>query len=214
MESTLEVRWFFKGIPPAVVQHWFRLECPGKLLGTTEIRKDCYASIDREHLDLLPKFLSNVLSREEVNLKLRQGNVELKLRQQEFGIHRFSSSKSRTHEGKVEQWCKLSEDELLNFPLPANLLHETDWIDVDKEREQKIAQGVKSELTWLKTINERWWTIAFEMSQNKDEPQDSCFQNVVEKACQTYSGPELLADNSFGYSYWLLESVLQTMPNR
>ena len=215
METTLEVRWFFEGMPPAVVQHWFRLECPGKRLETTEIRKDWYAAIDRKHLDLLKKCLSNVLSREQVNLKLRQENLELKLRQQEFGTYRFSSSKPRPCDGKIEQWCKLDEEELLNFALPPNLQHETDWIGVEKEREQKIEQGVKSELTWLKIDRESWWTIAFEMTRNKfDKQQDSRFQNVVERACQAYYGPQLLATNSFGYSHWLLESVPQTMPDR
>jgi hypothetical protein len=214
METTLEVRWFFEGMPPAVVQHWFRLECPGKRLETSEIRKDWYAAIDREHLNLLTKCLSNALSRQQVNLKLRQKNLELKLRQQEFGTYRFSSSKPRTCEGKIEQWCKLGEEELLNFALP-NLQHEIDWIGVEKEREQKIEQGVKSELTWLKIDRECWWTVAFEMTRNKfDKQQDSRFQNVVERACQAYYGPQLLATNSFGYSQWLVESPPQTMSNK
>ena len=46
METTLEVRWFFRGLPPAVVQRWFRLECPGKLL-ETEIRTICMPLSDK-----------------------------------------------------------------------------------------------------------------------------------------------------------------------
>jgi hypothetical protein len=43
METTLEVRWFIRGTPPAVVQRWYKLECPGKLLTEEpEIRKDLY----------------------------------------------------------------------------------------------------------------------------------------------------------------------------
>jgi len=254
METTLEVRWFFRGLPPAVVQRWFRLECPGKLL-ETEIRTDLYASIAPGHLDIIAEFLSLRLSHEQVNLKSRQGNLELKLRQQDFGTYRFSNSKqSRICEGRVEQWCKLSDRQLLNSVLPCNSPPEINWIDVNKEREQKIEQGVKSELTWLKcdksdgqgvspdrrrereafmsatqtlghtpcttgdatasraSLRETWWTVAFEITQNKfNSQQDRRFQNVVKKACQTYSGPQLLASNSFSYSQWLLESAPQNV---
>ncbi|MBE9048502.1 hypothetical protein IQ255_29670 [Pleurocapsales cyanobacterium LEGE 10410] len=215
METTLEVRWFFRGLPPAVVQRWFRLECLGKSL-ETEVRTDLYALIAQERLNLLTEFLSHRLSCEQVNLKSRQGNLELKLRQQDFGTYRFSNSKqSRICEGRVEQWCKLSDRQLLNSVLPCNSPQEINWIDVNKEREQKIEQGVKSELTWLKCDRGSWWTVAFEMTQKKAEKQqDRRFQDVVEKACQTYSGPQLLVANSFGYSQWLLESMPQTMPQR
>ena len=44
METTLEVRWFVRGMPPAVVQRWFKLECPGDLLAEEpETREDLYA---------------------------------------------------------------------------------------------------------------------------------------------------------------------------
>lgn len=210
METTLEVRWFFRGIPPASVQRWFRLKCPGKLLGKSEKRKDLYALLKQEHFDSLARFLTRRLSREQVNLKFRQGNLELKIEQQELGIYRFShSQQSLICEGKVEQWCK-SDRQMLDLALPTNLLQETEWIAVDKEREQKIEQGVKSELTWLKCNRKCWWTIAFEMISNEsDGQQNSCFQNVVNRACQTYSGSKLLSTNSFGYSQWLLESVLK-----
>ena len=205
METTLEVRWFNRGIPPATVQRWFRFECPGKLLGELETRKDWYAYFQSDSLDKLNGFSNRVVNREEVNLKLRQGNLELKLRQQEFGTYRFTQAKnSHICEGKVEQWCKLSEpDSKDSTLLTHNSLDELDWISVDKEREQKIEQSVKSELTCLKINHECWWTIAFEMTQNdRGEQQDNYFKNIVERACQTYYGPKLSAMNSCCYSKW------------
>ncbi|WP_319420625.1 hypothetical protein [Pleurocapsa sp. FMAR1] len=216
METTLEVRWFVRGVPPAVVQRWFRLECPGKLLEKLDTRKDWYACQQKTFVDKIGRFSSRALNRDEVNFKLRQGNPELKLRQQEFGTYGFGHQKrspsldaaqSFICEGKVEQWCKFGEQELKDPTFTAyDLLSETEWIGIDKERRQKIEQGVASELTCLKINNEPWWSIAFELTQNNDDrQQDACFKEVVERACQTYCGPKLSATNSYGYSRWLLE---------
>lgn len=215
METTLEVRWFLRGMPPAVVQRWFRLECPGKMLEKTEVRKDWYACQQSDYFDLLKRFSSHVLNREEINLKLRQGNLELKLRQQNFGTYGFGHLKqSHTCTGKVEQWCKLNEQKLRDFALTIDSLGKIGWIGIEKEREQKIDRGVKSELTWLKIDGDRWWTVAFEMTQDRDRQRDSCFKEVVENACQTYYGPKLSASNSYGYSHWLLELTPQTIPEQ
>ena len=112
MENTLEVRWFVRGMPPAVVQQWFKLECLGKLK-QSEVRQDWYAYQDNSNLDRFSKFLSPVSSRDAVNLKLRQGSLELKLRAQNFGTYRFGQSERIYKcEGRVEQWSKLDEQEL------------------------------------------------------------------------------------------------------
>ena len=220
METTLEVRWYIRGKPPATVQRWFEFECPGKLLGL-ESRRDWYAYCQPNQLGEFAKFSNRALNREEINLKLRQGNLELKLRQQEFGIHRFSYLPNSHICGKTEQWCKFSQQELKSNLLTGNLLNKFNWISVDKKREQKIERGVKSELTCLKIdkpssmalLRECWWTIAFEMERNiHPRQQDNCFIEVVEKACQTYCGPELLAVDSCGYSQWLLRFATRSIP--
>ena len=92
MEKTLEVRWFFQGMPSSIVQRWFRLQCPGKLF-ETQTRTDWYAHRPRECLDQLTKlkkFSSWELEPDGINLKLRQSKLELKLRQQHFGVQQFS----------------------------------------------------------------------------------------------------------------------------
>ena len=208
MEATLEVRWYVKGRPPATVKRWFEFECPGKLLDNLEIRKDWYACFQPDQLSKFVNFSKRALNREEVNLKLRQGNLELKLRKQEFGSHRFSCLQDeKTCEGKVEQWCKFGERELKESNLvTSDLLNKLDWVGVDKKREQKIEQGVKSELSCLEIEREYWWTIAFEANHDiYDGQNNSCFEEVVSRACQTYSGSKLSAINSYGYSKWLLE---------
>lgn len=211
MENTLEVRWFVRGMPPAVVQRWFKFECPGKLLNKLETREDWYVYpaqnyLDR-YLDKFKKFSSSRLNREEINLKLRQGNLELKLRQKECGTEVFSHLQQSRCEGKVEQWCKFSEQELKEFNLHTHaILNETKGISVHKKRQQKIEQAVKSELTRLRINKESWWSIAFEMTQNNRNRQtDGYFKGVVKKACQTYNGTQLSTTNSYGYSCWLLE---------
>ena len=213
METTLEVRWFVQGIPPAAVQHWFNFECSGKLLGKLETREDLYACFQSDRLHDFARFSSQQLIPEAVNLKLRQGNLELKLRQQEFGNHRFSQVKHlHTCEGKVEQWHKFDRQELKDFSLlNGDLPNELDWVSVHKERKQKIEQGVKSELTRLKINRQYWWSVAFEMTQEHSEQKDSCFEKVVKRACQTYAGSELLAINSYGYSQWLLRFSAQAI---
>ena len=211
METTLEVRWFFKGMPPAVVQRWFRIECPGKLL-ETEIRTDWYANLRDDDADWLKNLTSRALNREEINLKLRQANLELKLKQR-CNIHRFVSSNPHAVEGRVEQWCKHDEANLESF-LPTDLWGGRGWIGVDKEREQKIERGVAIELTWLQAHHEYWWTIAFEMSQGDRRGEDSCFREVVETACQTYRGPKLSATDSYGYSRWILELITKITSER
>ena len=206
METTLEIRWFIRGMPPAVVQRWFKLECPGKFIARSETRKDWYAVRPTKDKFILKNVLSHKLYSQEVNLKFREGNLELKLKKQDFGIHQFGGVNIDTCEGRVEQWVKYDESELSEFIYAKKLIDDPDWIGVEKEREQKIARGVKSELTWLKINQEIWWTVAFEMSQNKSakQKQDRCFKKLIDQACQTYYGPKLSANNSYGYSRWLL----------
>ena len=201
METTLEVRWFFSGTLPAVVQRWFELDCPGESLAT-ETRTDWYANLRHDDSDWLNNFSSRILNSEEVNFKLRQGNLELKLRQK-FSTYRFDQSKNLVSVGKVEQWRKFDSQQLKES-IPLDWLRDRRWIGVDKERTKKLDRGVAIELTRLKVNRECWWTIAFEMSQGDGSEQDSYFRKIVQQACQSYCGPELSVTNSYGYSCWLL----------
>lgn len=206
MQTTLEVRWFQKGTPSAVVQHWFKSECPGQLLAPeAETREDLYACGDlEEYYHEFSKFVTNLVNHREINLKLRENNLELKLRQKQLGIQTFTVKSDRSFwSGSVEQWCKLDRQQLGNAALSLDLV-EADWISVYKKRLQKSDRGVESELTQLKIEGSAWWSIAFEMTRKANDPQaESHFIKAVERAAKTYQGPRLLAADSYSYVDWL-----------
>ncbi len=209
METTLEVRWFVRGMPPAVVQRWFKLDCPGELLAEEpETREDLYACRTPEDIKKFSAIASNIINPIAINLKLREGNLELKLRQYKLRKQRFGNLKnSAIWWGNIEQWYKLTERELKDSGLSVpHLIPQTNWISVYKKRKQRIEAEVKRELTWLRSDRDCWWSVAFEMTKNShDRERNNYFKKVIDRACQTYYGPKLSADNSYSYSRWLLE---------
>ena len=196
METTLEVRWFIEGIPPVEVQNWFKNKCPGKLLGQPEIREDRYFCGDRDLIEQYVKIPTSYSS-EEINLKLRAGNLELKLRQKQLGTAKFAS-----WEGKIEQWGKLGEPELKQLLIAPPV--EKCWIRVIKEREQKIEQNVKSELTRLSINGNYWWSVAFEMPLDNNNRQLPHFRQIVNDcALSALDTGQLFLQNSYSYSHWI-----------
>jgi len=211
MENTIEVRWFVEGIPPATVQNWFKFECPGKLL-TEEpvIREDLYAYQTWAGVRKLRLLKPDISKMEEINLKLREGNLELKLRQQKLGTEQFSNSnKSARWEGNIEHWCKWTEEDLgQKYFLTDALISDNPSIPVLKQRRQRIDHSVKSELTWLTIDNEHWWSVAFEMVADGNQKQQvNSFKQAVDRANKDYYGPPLSLENSYGYGHWLKNSV-------
>ena len=82
METTLEVRWFIPGTPPTSVKQWFRSECLGNLLEKEpKTREDLYACQTPEEIAHFNIIARNINSDAAINLKLREGKLELKLRQ-------------------------------------------------------------------------------------------------------------------------------------
>ncbi len=138
MLTTLELRWFVHGTPPKAVEHWFNVDCPGELLGSPEEREDLYLYISE--CDYL-------------NIKLRQGSLEVKWRKAELGILQGGEC----WEGKVEKWLKwICEDPDKQSMLPANGVGEKAWLGVKKRRAQRRYQGIAYELTQLKVRNDNW----------------------------------------------------------
>ena len=184
MLTTLELRWFVCGTPPSEVEHWFRVDCPGELLGSPEEREDLY--FYTPECDYL-------------NIKLRQGSLEVKWRKAELGILRFGES----GEGKVEKWLKwICEDSDKQSIIPTNVANEKAWIGVKKVRSQRRYQGITYELTQLNVRNDTWWSIAFEMAIEGANKCDK-FESIVSQVSQTYRGPELQCNYSFAYPTWL-----------
>ena len=195
MLTTLEVRWFEPGMPPAAVERWFSVDCPGELLGPPEEREDLY---------LYPPEI------EALNIKLRQGNLELKWRQAELGTRKFCPTKGTGEnaicwEGKIEKWLKWIEPD----SMPQNLLSPEvvkgkPWLAVKKVRRQRLYCGIRCELTQLGISNHSWWSIAFEMTEAGAKGLES-FEQVVNRVSETYRGPKLLAAHSYAYPRWLQE---------
>ncbi|MCA1995017.1 MAG: hypothetical protein LDL41_23650, partial [Coleofasciculus sp. S288] len=69
--TTLELRWFYHGTPPVEVEYWFSTDCPGELLRPPEEREDLY--LYTPQCDYL-------------NIKLRQGSLEVKWRKAELAV--------------------------------------------------------------------------------------------------------------------------------
>ena len=196
METTLEIRWFIEGIPSVKVQNWFENKCRGKSLGRAEIREDCYFCGDRESLK---QFITipPTYSLQEINLKLREGNLELKLRQQQLETEKFGN-----WQGKIEQWSKLSKPELEQLLIAPPV--KKDWIQVIKERKQKIQHNVKSELTRLSIDRNSWYSIAFEMPQDNSDEQLPHFKQIVNDcALSAFKTLQLFPQNSYSYSQWI-----------
>lgn len=184
MLTTLELRWFVHGTPPTEVERWFNLDCPGERLGPPEEREDLYLYISE--CDYL-------------NIKLRQGKLEVKWRKSELDIQKFGNS----WEGKVEKWLKwICEDSEQQSMMPANVAGEKTWVRVKKVRCQRQYQGITFELTQLNIRNDAWWSIAFEVA-TQESNRSNHVENIVGQVSETYRGPELKYNDSFAYPTWL-----------
>lgn len=190
---TLEVRWFESGTLPAEVKSWFCEDCPGELLRASEERKDLYLRI--------PKC-------EALSFKLRQENLELKLRRAELGIRQFgeineTAKKTFVWEGKIEKWQKFSLKSPAWLDNAFTGIKKENWIAVKKVRSQRQYRGVLYELTQLESCDRAWWSIAFEMAEQEAMDRDR-FENAVSRVSQNYPGSLLSADKSYAYPSWLL----------
>jgi hypothetical protein len=184
---TIEVRWFEPGIIPTAVKNWFEQNCLGKPLDFPEQREDLYLHLPNCEI---------------VNLKLRQEKLELKWRKVELETKKFGKTNLVNWEGKLEQWVKCSYEDLTPIKIDyAEKLAAKAWIEVKKVRWQRTYQNVACELTQLTVRDRFWWTIGLEMEENQTNNSDY-FIKVVSKISQTYEGPQLLANKSYGYPTW------------
>lgn len=184
MLSTWELRWFRQGTLPQDVENWFITDCPGKLFGTPEKREDFYLYIPECQY---------------LNLKLRQGNLEMKWRKSEVGLEQFGEH----GEGKVEKWSKwICQDPNQQTFIPVNAQNKKPWIRVKKIRSQRLYQDISVEITQLHTRNEFWWSMALERTCCENQQFDN-FEHVLCEMSATYQGPQLLPRNSFAYPGWL-----------
>ncbi|ERT06066.1 hypothetical protein M595_3978 [Lyngbya aestuarii BL J] len=187
---TLEVRWFELGKIPEVIEHWFQTSCPGELSSTVEEREDQYFYTP---------------GCEDLNLKLRQGKLELKWRQTQLEINSFQES---YWQGRVERWLKWSYQD----SIPENLIQmlgtgDQPIVKIGKKRRQRYYQNVEYELTQLKFDECKfWWSLGFEMEETETH-QKTHFENIVSQIIKTYPQTAFNLDHSHAYPSWLLEQV-------
>ncbi|EAW35037.1 hypothetical protein [Lyngbya sp. PCC 8106] len=190
---TLEVRWFESGKIPQVIEKWFTTACPGELSRGVEEREDQYFYTP---------------GCECLNLKLREGKLELKWRQTQLEIDSFQDS---NWQGRVERWLKWSYQDSISENL-IQLLGTGDQpiVKIGKKRRQRYYQDVECELTQL-TFDQyqSWWSLGFEMEETQTLGRTH-FQEVVSKMIKSY--PETAFDivNSNAYPSWLLEQVFSS----
>lgn len=187
MIPTFELRWFHPGFPPDSVKYWFFEQCPGKRLGDTEEREDLYLAPSCDYL----------------NIKLRQGRLEVKWRKVDLGKIQFGNAA----EGKIEQWGKwlCEDDNVERFFLPGDVREDAAWIAVKKRRSQREIEFCHVELTELLVNGNKWWSIAFEALSESTKPL--AFKNLVKSVINTYPTAPLPVEASYAYPHWLSLSV-------
>lgn len=193
--QTLEVRWFYPGSLPVAVTNWF--DTLGKNPSNPDTRTDVYLQS----------------SSPDLGVKLRQGNLEVKYRQQQLGniqIDRFP-------EGHVEQWSKWICNEV-----PSSEAGKQGWIQVDKVRYQRFYRvefldriqlisidtprqnAAAIEITDLQLRGQSWWSIACEYLGNNisiDREFLPLVHSLLLNSPLSTSTPI-----SGGYPQWLIEN--------
>ncbi|MEC4990623.1 MAG: hypothetical protein SAJ37_17975 [Oscillatoria sp. PMC 1068.18] len=180
MLTTLEMRWFKQGKLPNHVQDWFVEKCPGDKLGSLEERTDLYL--------YAPEC-------DNLGIKLRQGNLEVKWRKTELCEKNFGE----IAQGKAAEWVKLTcADASLESLLTDAVKQKKTWVAVEKQRDQRRYRDCQIELTQVYLEKEFWWTIAFETLTPISSLAD--FNTTVGDILSSYPGEKLLATDSFGYA--------------
>nr|WP_290225844.1 hypothetical protein [Trichocoleus desertorum] len=210
MLITTEVRWFHLGTIPDAIAQWFQQAELGQYLAPPMERQDTYLLVPRH---------------EYLGLKLRQGNLEVKLRQAELGVQNFDSG----WQGKVEQWVKWSGDSSCqSLAGGEQSLAQGTWINVQKVRSQRqyevlpnrtcvavplgqsMPTGCTMELTQLTINNTAWWSLAFEATGDR---QIESLNSVVDWVSSTHYPGTLTANCSYAYPRWLMASTDSAIAN-
>lgn len=200
MYPTAEVRWFYPGPIPPEVARWFAVRA-----GTPDQeppRTDHYLRVPTS---------------QGLNLKLREGRIEVKLRVGEPEVARLHQRVT----GVVERWRKWSF-ELAEPGGESSPMHlpGSSWIPVRKDRRlrthqvteegtvlnrtpQGLTQGCETELTGVVAQGQVWWTLAFEAFGEEASLRDNLLL-VAAHVLGASEPPRLEAHRSQGYAAWLV----------
>jgi hypothetical protein len=209
-KSSLELRWFFKGLVPAEVQEWFNLKFATRRPPKEKSRTDIY-------------FI--VRDREDLGLKLSRGRLELKWRQ---AAGPFSLSDPPLS-GVTETWVKeewrgakelggcldlaFGKPKLQGWRVEVHKTRSLRKYQVDARgrpsdlaMDRPAARFFKVELTGLSKHDRPWWTLGMEVSGEPENLQE-IFAAAVQNLWRDHPPLELHADRSYGYPHWLAHSL-------
>ena len=199
MQPSAELRWFCRGHPPAGLTDWFR---------SGDVPPTCEATRDDLYLSLP--------GCDNLGIKLRQGNVELKRLSRRGGMERLRADVP----GRVEEWIKWS------FPLAEEsstdaVLAEGDraWLKVTKTRmlrkyevtgtevrvvngASRVAEGCNLELTTLVISGEAWWTLGFEAFGAESNVERN-LRLALQSELADSRFPTMKAEDSYSFPEWL-----------
>ena len=211
-----ELRWFFDG---AVSNHpelrrWFETFAPFERKG------DVGPPEWRERLGGEPDVYLLVPGADDMGIKWREGNFQIKGRVASLGVHSFCGR----FRGRVERWVRWS---YAGMPEAyRKLFQEREGrglvtVGVGKTRALRkikldtyngvaeevdpktfIDRGVNFELTDLEVGGKSYCTVAFEAYPD-DSGMHAGFTRVVEAFLEGLAGVDLNAENSMSYPGWL-----------
>ncbi|MFB2933812.1 hypothetical protein ACE1B6_00895 [Aerosakkonemataceae cyanobacterium BLCC-F154] len=202
MLITSEIRWFYQGTVPPAIESWFAANVLKENYQTYEDREDWYL--------LIPGC-------EFLGVKLRQQQLETKLRVSDLGVLQLRNNII----GAAEKWIKSTcEDAKLESLITPDVIVKGQWVKVEKVRsqirylvdddrsltpastEQNSQAGCNVELTQLIVNHNPWWTLGFEAS-GTDDKLTSCVETVAKKVLQTFPEQRLNLVDSYAYPKWL-----------
>ncbi len=196
--QTIELRWFYRGTIPAEMGKWF--QALGTPLEPIDTRSDLYLQSRSP----------------DIGLKLRQGNLEVKYRQQESGNLTIEG----VSESRAERWSKCICGDRESGLTPTSIASKPGWIKVDKIRDRRLYRvdfepeivltqiatptaGIAAiELTQLQVATQNWWTLACEYF-GSDLDLDRQFLLLVRALRSGIPDLQIGAPISCGYPQWL-----------
>jgi hypothetical protein len=192
---TIEVRWFYPGTLPDEVKQWF--STLGQPLEKIDTRSDFYLQS----------------SSPDVGVKLRQGNLEVKSRNQNLTLDILGDS-------QIERWSKwICADDRSSLN-PTTIANKPGWLKVDKIRDRRLFQvefvgsikltqiatpqdeAVAIEITQLQIQDRILWTIACEYFGDNIDIEYQ-FLSLVNYLLSEYPLSVSLLQFSGGYPQWL-----------
>lgn len=200
MQSSLELRWFRKGVLPKAVVQWFESDLLGGYLSPPEDHQELYLIIPNCHY---------------LALKVRQKGLEVRWRERQLEVMCLG----KQCEGIPEKWIKWFCTESLNSLLPT-LPGTGQWLEVKKRRSQRVyqmlpnghlvsvpleipvLQGCNLELTQLQIQGQSWWSLGWEVfGQEAVLPEN--LQVFGDWIYQKYPERGLKFEDSYSHAHWL-----------